>query len=119
MPALAKTSDEDIVHAARDLIERAGAENLSMQAVADAVGIRAPSLYKRFADRAALLGAVEHESFVTLRHTLERAAKAGSPARDIVEMSRAYRRFAKGHPRLYEMLFSRAAPRGTLADQAR
>jgi len=119
MPAQAKTSDHHIVQAARDLIERSGAESLSMQAVADAVGIRAPSLYKRFADRAALLHAVEYESFVSLRHTLERAAKAGNPARDIVEMSRAYRRFAKNHPRLYEMLFSRTAERDTLADRAR
>ena len=34
-------------------------------------------------------------------------------------MGRAYRRFAKGHPRLYEMLFSRSAPRGPEADRAR
>ncbi len=34
-------------------------------------------------------------------------------------MGRAYRHFAKGHPRLYEMIFSRSAPRGADADHAR
>jgi len=119
MPAIAKTSDEEILQAARALIEREGVANLSMQAVAEAVGIRAPSLYKRFADRATLLSAVERESFVTIRRVLERASASGTPRQALDEMARAYRRFAKGHPRLYEMLFSRSAPGGTDADRAR
>jgi len=119
VPAVAKTSDAEIVDAARVLIERDGADSLSMQAVADAVGIRAPSLYKRFEDRAALLAAVELEAFTSLTETLERAAKTGNPTRDLTEMSRAYRRFAKLHPRLYEMLFSRPGARGGDAERAR
>jgi AcrR family transcriptional regulator len=119
MPAIAKTSDRDVIDAARKLIERDGAENLSLQAVAEAVGVRPPSLYKRFADRAALLAAVDRESFIALRQMLERSAKTGDPARDLVEMSRAYRRFAKQHPCLYEVLFSRSAPRDTESDRVR
>lgn len=119
MPAVAKTSDDDVVRAARKLVERDGAECLSMQAVADEVGVRAPSLYKRFADRSALLAAVEMETFASLGRTLERAAKTGKPQPDLVEMGRVYRRFAKSHPRLYEMLFSRSAPRGAEADRVR
>jgi AcrR family transcriptional regulator len=119
LPAIAKTSDDDVVLAARKLIEREGADGVSMQAVADQVGVRAPSLYKRFTDRAALLAAVERNAFASLARTLERAAKTGKPATDLVEMGRAYRRFAKSHPRLYEMLFSRSAPRGPDADRAR
>jgi AcrR family transcriptional regulator len=119
VPAVAKTSDHDVVHAARKLVEREGADGLSMQAVADEVGVRAPSLYKRFADRATLLAAVELDAFASLGRALERAAKTGKPASDLEEMGRAYRRFAKNHPRLYEMLFSRSAPRGAEADRAR
>jgi AcrR family transcriptional regulator len=119
VPAIAKTSDLDIVHAARKLVEREGADGLSMQAVADEVGVRAPSLYKRFSDRAALLAAVELEAFASLGRALERAAKSGRCASDLEEMGHAYRRFAKNHPRLYEMLFSRSAPRGAEADRAR
>ena len=119
MPAIAKTSDRDIIEAARTLIERDGAENLAMQAVADAVGIRAPSLYKRFSDRAALLAVVEIESLISLRQILERAGKTGDPVRDLAAMARAYRRFARQHPHLYDMLFGRAAPRSPETDRAR
>jgi len=119
VPAVAKTSDDDIVRAARMLVERSGAESLSMQAVAEEVGVRAPSLYKRFSDRAELLAAVELDVLASLRRALERAAKTSKPAADLDEMGRAYRRFAKSHPRLYEMLFSRSAPRGADADRAR
>jgi len=101
------------------LVERSGAESLSMQAVAEEVGVRAPSLYKRFSDRAELLAAVELDVLASLRRALERAAKTSKPAADLDEMGRAYRRFAKSHPRLYEMLFSRSAPRGADADRAR
>jgi len=119
VPAVPKTSEDDIVRAARALVERHGAGGLSMQAVADEVGVRAPSLYKRFADRAALLAAVELQVLGSLGRTLERAANTGKPASDIDAMGRAYRKFAKNHRRLYEMIFSAEAPRGDAADRAR
>ncbi len=104
MPAPAKTSDEKIVTAARELVARLGAEALSMQAVADRVGLRAPSLYKRFPDRAALLEAVERRVLADLERTIRRAARPGK----IAPVARAYRQFAKRHRRLYELLFSGA-----------
>jgi AcrR family transcriptional regulator len=119
VPAIAKTSDDDVIRAARKLIEREGADGLSMQAVADEVGVRAPSLYKRFVDRSSLLAAVELEAFASLGRALDRAAKTGKPATDLEQMGIAYRHFARRHPRLYDMLFSRSAPRGPEADRAR
>ena len=50
MPSPPKTTDADIVAAARKLVERHGRTGLSMGDVAAAVGVRAPSLYGRFAD---------------------------------------------------------------------
>jgi len=119
VPAVAKTSDDDIVRAARAIVERDGAGGLSMQAVADEVGVRAPSLYKRFADRSALLAAVELHTLASLGRSLERAAGTGRPASDIDAMGRAYRRFARAHPRLYEMVFGTEASKGEAADRAR
>ncbi len=119
MPAVAKTSDADVVRAARKLVERGGVDQLSMQTVAETVGIRAPSLYKRFADRAALLAAVETDALASLGHALERAAKTGKPTADVAAMGRAYRAFAKSHPRLYDLLFARATPRSEETDRAR
>lgn len=120
-PAIAKTTDDDVMAAARRLIEEAGAEAVSMQAVADAIGVRAPSLYKRFTDRAGLLARVERQVLAELTMLLERAARrSSSPVDRLAAMARAYRRFARANPRLYAMLFSGTLPHddeGTAARQ--
>ena len=51
MPTPERTSLADIVGAARDIVEKEGLANLTMQAVAVRVGVRAPSLYKRVRNR--------------------------------------------------------------------
>jgi AcrR family transcriptional regulator len=120
MPAVAKVSDEQIVAAARRLVDRDGASTLSMQAVADAVGVRAPSLYKRFADRAALLGAVQRQLFAELRDRLEVAAARPGPDSALRAMADGYRAFARAHPRLYELMFAPDLPhRDPAGDAAR
>jgi AcrR family transcriptional regulator len=105
MPAQAKTSDAEIVRAAKELIAQDGAAALSMQAVADVVGLRAPSLYKRFPDRAALLLAVERQVLDELSRALARGFDEPHP---LEAAAHAYRRFARRHRHLYELLFSGA-----------
>ena len=105
MPAAAKTSHVDVVAAARELLEREGAAGVSMQAVADAVGVRPPSLYKRFADRDALVGELERAVFGELQHVLERVPESRDARRDLFAMARAYRRFAKAHRHAYALMF--------------
>src|SRR5262249_31789075 len=72
VPAVAKTSRDDVVAAARALLERDGVDGVSMQAIADEVGIRAPSLYKRFADRRAVLAELERVVFGEMQRALAR-----------------------------------------------
>jgi len=105
MPAIAKTSHEDVLAAARELLERDGPDGVSMQAVADAVGVRAPSLYKRFAHRGALIGELERAAFGDLQRALERTAVSARAERDLAAMARVYRRFAKAHRHAYALMF--------------
>ena len=119
MPAVAKVSDEEIVRAARRLVERAGVDGCSMQAVADAVGVRAPSLYNRFAHRSALLGAVARQLFAELGARLETAAARPGPDSALRAMADSYRAFARAHPHLYALMFSSELPRDAAHDEAR
>jgi AcrR family transcriptional regulator len=104
MPALPKTSDDAIVEAARRLIEDAR-EEFSMAAVAAAVGVRTPSLYKRFADRDALLARVRHDAIAALHAAIVAAAPRSSGTARLRAMAKAYRTFALARPRLYALLF--------------
>jgi AcrR family transcriptional regulator len=105
-PAPAKTSDDEVVLAARALLEHAGTSSLSMQAVARAVGVRAPSLYKRFADRERLLDAVARAGIADLAAALRSATERAPAGEEVLAMARTYRNFARRSPRLYALIYN-------------
>src|SRR5262249_23160339 len=116
MPAVPKTSDEEVLRAARRLVERAGPEALSMQAIADAVGVRAPSLYKRFPDRDALLDGVTRLALADLAARLDEAGRGRAPRAAVAAMARNFRAFALRSPGLFALLFAaRSESAGLLA----
>ncbi len=105
-PAHAKTSDEAILDAAAELLETGGLDALTMQEVARVVGVRAPSLYKRVRDRAALIRAVQEDAATELAVELDRATTGMDPRRDIVSMLNAFRGFAHRRAGVYGLLFA-------------
>lgn len=100
-----------IVAAARDLVERDGWDGLSMRALGDRVGMRAPSLYKHVAGRdalrTALIGVVLAESGALLHSVV---ADGGG----IAGLLDAYRRQAHRVPNLYRLATSGTLPRSEL-----
>jgi AcrR family transcriptional regulator len=58
MPTPERTSYAEIVATGREVLEESGPAGLTMQRIAEKVGVRAPSLYKRVRDREALVEAV-------------------------------------------------------------
>ena len=119
MPAPAKVTDAEVLAAARRLVERDGPHALSMLGVASEVGVRAPSLYKRFADRAALLRAVQREIFAELGQRLEAAAARPGPQQALAAMAESYRAFALARPHLYALMFASDLPHDAEGDEAR
>lgn len=99
---------EQIVDAARALIDEGGSAALTMRALGERLGIRAPSLYKHFPDK----GAVEAE-VITL--AMRELADALAPAGDLTELAAAYRAYALAHPHLYRLMNSGPLPRHLLA----
>ena len=106
MPTPAKTSPAQLATIARTLVEASGPDALTMGAVAQSAGIKPPSLYKHFADRAALLKVVEinvlHELEAYLRHETVGADRKSR----LKAMARAYRRFGTDAPNRYKVIYS-------------
>ena len=118
MPAHAQTSTAANVAAGPRLLERRGPDALTMRDVAKAVGVQAPSLYKRVRNRDHLLELILDDVADELTVLLDAAATSGDPAQDVRSLAQAYREYAHAHPRAYGLLFaSQAAPGATARAQ--
>jgi AcrR family transcriptional regulator len=105
-PAPARTSVAAVVHAARRILEADGLAAVTMRSVAEAVGVRGPSLYKRFPDRAALLRAVAESVVRDLSETMAHAVETDDPDTDLRAAAVAFRAFVLRNPNGYRLLFA-------------
>ena len=105
-PAPARTSLVAIVSAARAILESDGLSAVTMSRVAQAVGVRAPSLYKRVSDRDALVRAIAESIVGDLSRTLERAAASDDPRADLRSVADGFRAFVLQNPNGYRLLFA-------------
>jgi AcrR family transcriptional regulator len=105
-PARARTSLEEIVAAGRALLESGGVDAITMQAVAERVGVRGPSLYKRIPSRAALIAAIAGDVLDELGRRLAPHTGLADPAVAIRAVAAEYRAFAHERPRAYELAWS-------------
>jgi len=99
MPTPERTSLQQIVDAARDILERDGLAGLTMQSVADAVGVRAPSLYKRVDGRDELVRLVAEATLLELTSRVD-------VGRTAADLANALRAFAHERPAGYHLVFS-------------
>lgn len=106
MPTPARTSLAEIVEAGRRIVEREGIEGLTMQAVASAVSVRAPSLYKHVDGRGELIKLIIESVVVDLGASLEMSIDGQDPRSDLGNLARAFREFALAQPESYRMIFA-------------
>lgn len=92
---------DEILNVAIQMIEQGKADGLSLRAVAAALGVKAPSLYRYFAHKAALELAVALEVLRRMRAELETAAAVSDPKAKVLAMANAYVRYARDHYPLY------------------
>ena len=83
MPTPPRTSLPEIVAAGRSILEADGLGGLTMQRVAEEVGVRSPSLYKRVRSRGDLIRLIADSVADDLAATMDAAASGGDPANDL------------------------------------
>jgi AcrR family transcriptional regulator len=102
---------DEITQAAERLLSRATSrDGVTLRAIARETGIAAPSIYRHFADRDAVLDAVVAATFQQLETVCERAFHhAATGIERVRAISYAYVAFAARHRSQYRILFERAA----------
>ena len=97
-----------------EMLDAGQEADLSLRAVARAIGVSANAPYRHFKDKEELLSALATAGFVELRERLLHADESSAPGRQFVEMARIYVHYAEEHPGLFRLMFghpcSRAHP---------
>ena len=92
--------------AALSLVAEKGPKGFTLTEAARRAGVSAAAPYRHFADKAELLATVAQQGFLELDAELSAAAEAASePKERVIELGRAYVRWAVGHPDHYRVMF--------------
>ncbi len=97
----------EILAATEQLLLRTGSqEAVSIRAVADAVGVTPPSIYRHFADKSELIFEVCARHFAALDDHIEQAcAGIDDPVERLVALGNAYMAFGVANPEPYRIMF--------------
>lgn len=105
---------ESILAEARRIVSEQGAEQLSMRAIARALGYSPGALYEYFRDKEAVIHELYFEGTggfgEQLRRTLEAFPAGSDPTAVMTALGRAYRAYALDNPELYRLVFSLPKP---------
>jgi AcrR family transcriptional regulator len=104
----------EIVGTAQQILEREGADALTMRRLADDVGIRASSIYKHFADKASVESALIEDALVELGTGLHDAVTDPDRAGVVASLLTRYRTLANARPNVYRLATSGPLDRGAL-----
>jgi len=109
---------QEIKVAARQELVAHGPSGIQLRAVAREVGLTAPALYRYFPSLEDLVEALTVDLYGELCDVLEGARDAAAPSgpfAQILELSRAFRRWAMSHPHEFALMF--ATPPTALGQQ--
>jgi AcrR family transcriptional regulator len=101
---IALTTASRIAAAARRLLDKEGAEAVTMRRVAAAVGVTPMAIYRHYPDRANLLNTLADEGFKELAARLAVKFSGGLEER-LTKMMEIYLEHALQKPRLFELMF--------------
>jgi AcrR family transcriptional regulator len=102
---IARTTASRIAAAARHLLNKDGAEAVTMRRVAAAVGVTPMAIYRHYPDRASLLNALADEGFEELVARLAVKKLSGGAEERLTKMMDIYLEQGLQKPRLFELMF--------------
>jgi AcrR family transcriptional regulator len=98
----------DILNAGREILREGGFSALSMRALAEAVGVRAPTLYDYFANKEEVLNELFLEGVREFRQHFQPSLESSVPGvARIIGLGLVYRDFAIANPVLFQLVFGR------------
>lgn len=99
-----------VVEKAARIADAEGLGDVTLARVAEALGVRAPSLYNHIEGRAGLLRLLAIQSIAELAEMMRDAAVGRSGADALRAVARAYRSYAREHPGRYAATVAAPAP---------
>jgi AcrR family transcriptional regulator len=100
-----RTTASRIAAAARHLLDKGGAEAVTMRRVAAAVGVTPMAIYRHYPDRTSLLNALAEEGFEELAARLASKKFSRSIEERLTKMMDIYLEHGLQKPRLFELMF--------------
>jgi AcrR family transcriptional regulator len=95
-----------LTSAALSLVAEKGPKGFTLTEAARRAGVSAAAPYRHFTDKAELLATVAQQGFLELDAALGAAVEAASGPKDrVIELGRAYVRWAVDHPDHYRVMF--------------
>ncbi len=94
-----------LTEAALGLVKEKGPKGFTLREVARRAGVSVAAPYRHFSDKAQLLAAAATQGFVQLHEALNAAAENTDLTRQVLDMGRAYVRWAVTHPDYYQVMF--------------
>lgn len=102
----------EVVATALAILEQHGHEAVTMRAIAERLGIQAPSLYKHIADKNALEVALIAEGLTDWAGHFSAAIQSSTDP--LLDIAAAYRDWATRRPHLYRLMTAKPMPRNQL-----
>lgn len=103
-------TSERILRQARRILDRYGADRVTMRTVAKAVGITPMALYRHFPDREGLLDAVADQGFAEFAALLSAEPMPQSIWKSLDKLVELNLNFALPNPHLFDLMFLRPRP---------
>ncbi len=101
---------EKILHSAQQLFLDKGFDEISIRNIAETIEYSPATIYLYFKDKNEIIHALHQDGFRLLNEYFQPLAKFANPMERLMEMGKAYIKFATTNPGVYDLLFMKSEP---------